>query len=207
LLDNLHKQGLNLLENEALLTAKYIYDHAEIAKSFGGTIMVNYSNHDDMVYRWLTTQSWKKDVVNRNFAYKLLAKDIERGSTLETMLKYVMPTLQSNVRFLRPGEDAIYWGFQCAAHGHLGKNGARGNLKNLMEGYTKLIKGHSHEFEINDDSINVGTSSMIPMPYQLGQPSTSMAANAVVYKGGLSQGIPIIKSRWAKKGFAKVLNH
>ncbi|OYT36506.1 hypothetical protein B6U91_01025 [Candidatus Pacearchaeota archaeon ex4484_71] len=205
LIDFLHERGLDILENEAILTAQYLYDYGKIAEKFGGTVEVNFSNHDDMLYRWITGQEWVDDRTNRQFVYKLLPLKLERDDTFEKMIRLVRPDLPKNVNFLKRGEDRIYWGYQCAAHGHLGKNGARGNLKNLMEGFTKVIKGHSHDFEINDDSIGVGTSSMIPMPYQLGQPSTSMAANAVVYKGGLAQGIPIIKGRWSKEGFSDFL--
>ena len=56
---------------------------------------------------------------------------------------------------------------------------------------------HEHKLEIFRDAISVGTSTNIPLDYQLGNPSTSMAGNAVVYRGGLAQAIPIIKSRWA----------
>lgn len=203
--DFLHEEGLDKLENEALLTAQYLYDNAKIAEKFGGEIVVNFSNHDDMLYRWLSTYKFRHDKTNRKFAYKLLAQDIDKDTAFAKMIKYVRPDMPDNVTFLKRGEDRIYWGYQCAAHGHLGKNGARGSLKNLMEGYTKVIKAHSHSFEINDDSIGVGTNAIIPMPYQLGQPSTSMAAHAVIYKGGLAQGIPIIKSKWAKPGFEKVL--
>ena len=48
-------------------------------------------------------------------------------------------------------------------------------------------------------SISVGTSGVIPMPYQEGQPSTSMAGNAVIYEGGLAQALPIIYGKWKKK--------
>jgi hypothetical protein len=203
--DILHRKGLDSLENEAVITAEYLNENGKIAKEFGGEIVVNYSNHDDMIYRWLTQMKWKGDVVNRKFVYELLSQNIDRGNTLEKMIKYVMPKLSDNIIFLKPGEDRIYEGYQCGAHGHLGKNGAKGSLKSLMEGYGKVIMGHVHQFEINGDSMSVGTSSKIPLDYQLGQPSTSMAANGVVYKGGLMQGIPIIKGHWAKEGFNNVL--
>jgi len=74
-----------------------------------------------------------------------------------------------------------------------------------MEGYGKVVMGHVHQIEINSGSISVGTSSNIPLEYQLGQPSTSMAGNAVLYDGGLLQAIPIIKAHWKKEDFASYL--
>ncbi len=58
--------------------------------------------------------------------------------------------------------------------------------------------GHTHSLEVNGGSISVGTSGIIPMPYQKGQPSTSTPGNAVIYEGGLAQGLPIINGRWRK---------
>jgi hypothetical protein len=36
------------------------------------------------------------------------------------------------------------------------------------------------------------------MEYQQGQPTTSMAGNAVIYEKGLIQALPIIYGKWKK---------
>lgn len=203
-LSNKFKKQETNLEKELLLTAKYIHDNAVLAKQYGGKIWINYSNHDDMLYRWLTKQMFRKDKENIQTAYNILGLGIDRHNTLEKALNYY-GDIPSNVTFLKPGQDRIYWGFQCAAHGHLGKNGSRGTLKNLIEGYGKVIMGHVHSYEVINDSMSVGTSTKIPLHYQLGSPSTSMAANAVIYDGGLVQGLPIIKGEWKPKGLEKII--
>ncbi|PJC45521.1 hypothetical protein CO037_01070 [Candidatus Pacearchaeota archaeon CG_4_9_14_0_2_um_filter_30_8] len=196
--------GIRSLEKELVMTGEYIQENAKIAKEFGGEIYIDYSNHDDMLFRWLTKGQYKNDDENRLIAYKILGEGINRYNTLEKAIKKFVE-IPENVVFLKPGEDRIYWGYQFAAHGHLGKNGARGSLKSLMEGYGKVVMGHVHQIEINSGSISVGTSSNIPLEYQLGQPSTSMAGNAVLYDGGLLQAIPIIKAHWKKEDFASYL--
>ena len=202
---NRYAAGITNLEEELVLTAKYMRDNALIAKEFGGEVVINYSNHDDMLYRWLTKGEYRKDKENIIMAHRILGQGINRYNSFEKAIKYIMPDLPSNITFLKPGEDRIYCGFQCAAHGHMGKNGARGNLTSLMEAYIKVIMGHVHQLEVRENAMSVGTSAHIPLEYQLGKPSTSMAGNGVIYERGLMQAIPIIKGHWAKEGFADVL--
>ncbi|HIG94986.1 MAG: hypothetical protein QT05_C0013G0015 [archaeon GW2011_AR13] len=198
-------QGISSLEEELVLTGKYIKENALIAKEFLGEVVINYSNHDDMLYRYLSGNKFKHDKENRIIAYKILSLGIDRYNTFEKAIKYLINDLPDNVTFLKPGQDRIYWGIQCAAHGHLGKNGTRGTLKSLMEGYLKVMMGHTHTLGVDEDGYNVGTSSKIPLKYQLGQPSTSMAGNGAIYDGGLAQIIPIIKSQWAPKNVIEFL--
>jgi|GEM_PF-863038 len=198
---NKSASGIRNLEDELVLTGEKISEHARVAKEFGGHIFIDPSNHDDMVFRWLTGGHYKTDDENRLTAYKILGEGINRFNTIEKAIKRFVK-IPKNVTFLKPGEDRIYYGYQFAVHGHLGKNGARGNLKNLMEGYGKVVMGHVHQIEINSGSASVGTSSNIPLEYQLGQPSTATAGNAVLYEGGLLQVIPIVKGHWRKEDFA-----
>ncbi|MCA9478094.1 MAG: hypothetical protein KC535_03030 [Nanoarchaeota archaeon] len=203
------------LEEELVLTGENLKRKGSILLPWGGQLWNTPDNHGHMVYRYLTKGQYMNDRENARFAFKLLgldARDLQRMGMSDTQLnefncieaaiRYVTPDLPKNVNFLKPGVDRIHWGWQCAAHGHLGKNGARGSLKSLMEGYGKVIHGHVHQLEIIGDSMSVGTSSKIPMDYQLGQPSTSMAGNGVIYEGGFMQGLPIVKGKWAKDGFA-----
>jgi len=189
------ERGLDSLEEELILTGNYLAKKAKLASR--GQVVVNYSNHDDMLYRWLSQGHYKKDNgKNLRIAHKIIGAFRKGDSILETALKVVGKT-PNNVRFLKLGEDAIYWGYQCGMHGHKGKNGGRGSLKTLMED-GKIVMGHVHQLEVNQGSASVGTSSIIPLEYQLGQLSTSMAGNVVIYPEGLMQALPIIKGRWRK---------
>lgn len=192
---NKYGLGITNLEEELVLTGNYLKEYGERAKDFGGEIDITYANHNDMLFRWLTRGQYKRDKENRLTAFKILGEGIDRFNCLEKAIKKFV-NLPDNVVFLKPGEDRIHWGYQCAAHGHLGKNGSRGSLKNLSEGYGKVFIGHVHQLEIMGDSASAGTSTRIPLEYQLGQPSTSMAGNIVLYEGGLFQGLPIVKGKW-----------
>lgn len=158
-------------------------------------IKIVASNHDDFLKRWLAKGTYRKEPRNARFAHKIFST-IQRGEWPLAVAMEIVGKLPKNIEFLTLSDDCRPWGYQCSAHGHKGINGARGNLKSLIKGYGKVIMGHTHELEINLGSICVGTSGIIPMPYQIGQPSTSIRGNAVIYQGGLSQGIPIIDGMW-----------
>lgn len=188
------EKGVDSLEEELLLTGEYLSKKSKLASR--GQVIVNYSNHDDMLYRWLAKGKYRQDKKNRRMAHRILGEYEKGDSILETALKVVGHT-PHNVKFLKLGEDAIYWGYQCGMHGHKGKNGGRGSLKTLMED-GKIVMGHVHQLEVSQGSASVGTSSKIPLDYQLGQLSTAMAGNVVIYPGGLMQALPIIKGMWKK---------
>lgn len=189
--------GISNLEKELSLTGEYIAKNAKIAQEWGGKININFSNHDDMIYRWLATEKYRKDKENRLTAHKILAQDIDKSNCFEKAIK-LFYDIPDNVTFLKPGEDRIYWGYLCSAHGHQGINGSRGSLASLEKAHDKIISAHVHQLQVLRNAISVGTSTKIPLDYQLGTPSTSMAGNAAVYEGGLAQAIPIIKGRFAK---------
>src|SRR3989339_593465 len=122
--NRMKKAHTNSLEEELYFAGKYLTRNAKIAGEWGGEIVVNFSNHDDMIYRWLATEKYRTDDEN--------------------------------------------------------------------------ICGHVHQLEILRNAISVGTSTKIPLEYQIGNPSTSMSGNAAIYEGGIVQAIPIIKGLFAK---------
>lgn len=193
-----HELGIDNLEKELFLTGEYLEKNAKIAQKWEGEIVVNFSNHDDMLYRWLMKEKYRKDDENWLTAHKILAQDVDRANCFEKAIK-LFYDIPNNITFLKPGEDRIYWGYLCSAHGHQGTNGARGTLGGLEKAYYKVVVGHGHQLQILRNSISVGTSTKIPLDYQLGNPSTSMSGNAAIYEGGLVQAIPIIKGKFSKE--------
>ncbi len=201
----MHRMGLDNLEKELIQTGEYIAENSKLASEWGGEVIINYSNHDDMLYRWLSNEEYRKDLENVLTAHTILARDISRDNCFETAIK-LFSDIPKNVRFLSPGEDVKYYGILCSSHGHQGVNGARGSLKSLEKVYGKLIIGHVHKLEMLRKSMSVGTSTKIPLEYQKGFPSSSMAGNGVIYEGGLMQAIPIVKGKWAKEDILSFLN-
>jgi hypothetical protein len=190
------EEGADNLEEEVIQCNTILHRLSEYIGP--GIIKVVASNHDDFLRRWLSEGKYRNEPQNARFAHKIISQ-IQKGQWPLAVAMKIIGKLPKNVEFLTLTEDCKPWGYECAAHGHKGINGARGNLKSLITGYGKVIMGHTHELEVRNGSICVG----IPMPYQEGQPSTSMRGSAVIYDGGLIQSLPIIplpgKSRWIKE--------
>ncbi|MCK4996928.1 hypothetical protein KAS08_01365 [Candidatus Pacearchaeota archaeon] len=196
-LARLHRAGLSNLEKELSLTAEYVTENANLVGQWGGKVYIKASNHDDMLYRWLTADGYKNDKENVLTAHKILAQDPSRDNCLEIAMK-TFYDLPNNVVFLAPDEDMFVQGYLMSMHGHKGSNGGKGSLKGIEKAVAKSSIAHGHALMRWHDALMAGTSTEV-MDYQKGYFSTSMAGNNAIYKGGLAQSIPIIKSQWAPK--------
>ena len=190
------EEGSDILEHELQQCYEVLVD---LSHRMGNRkIKVVASNHDDFFRRWLAKGAYRNDYRNARFAHKVLSK-LQKGDWPLKVAIEQINKIPKNVEFLTLTSDCRPWGYECGAHGHLGINGSKGSLRSLSTSYGKVIIGHVHQLEVMNGSISVGTSGVIPMPYQEGQPSTSMAGNAVIYEGGLAQALPIIYGKWKKK--------
>jgi hypothetical protein len=187
--------GLNSLEKELKMTGEYITRNANLAKEWGGKIFLKWSNHDDMLYRWLDSEGYKRDMENFYVGHAIVAREVDRENCFEKAVK-MYADIPDNVVFMKPSQDEFREGY-LLVHGHQGKNGSKGSLKGLEDAYKRVSIGHFHTLQVMQDAYCAGTSTKIPLEYQIGHPSTSMAGNIVIYKGGLAQAVPIIKSMWA----------
>jgi hypothetical protein len=195
-LARLHVSGLKNLEKELALTGEYIAKKGKLASRWGGDVYIKWSNHDDMLYRWLSTDSYINDNENRLTAFKILAQDISRENCFEKAVK-LFYDIPDNVIFLEPGQDVFKQGYLMSMHGHQGSNGAKGSIRAIEKIAKKASIGHGHAPIVWKDSLSTGTSTMVPLDYQKGYFSSSMAGNNLIYETGLAQSVPIVKSMWA----------
>jgi hypothetical protein len=85
---------------------------------------------------------------------------------------------QDNVVFLDEDEsyvicDDAHGGIECGMHGHLGANGARGNIKSFAKMGRRANIAHSHSAGIVEGIWQVGTSSLMDLEYNKGMSSWS----------------------------------
>jgi hypothetical protein len=183
----------------------------EMAKQFPKTnFHFVYSNHSSEFFeRYLTDLEFTNEPWNDNLFVSalrngllmeenLIKKGLELIALEDKTNRLKGKSLPKNVHCLDLDEGMILKGYQLGVHGHRGVNGARGSPNGMKSSYGRGIFGHIHTPEINGDCITVGTSSIIPLDYQKGQPGTSMPANGVLYENGLAQLIPIIVGKWNK---------
>ena len=191
------KKGRLSIEEELKNANKEINKFARYMK--GGEVNVVYSNHGFFVDRYLERGEFlKNEPWNVEIALKLSYALLKNENPVEVGIK-MMGSVRSNVNFLPLRCDYKVEGWQLASHGHKGTSGTRGSVKSREEADGKSITGHTHAPEILRNTIIVGTSTKLDLPYTDGGASRWVAANAVLYKGGLFQLLPIINGKWRKK--------
>ncbi|MFH1589803.1 MAG: hypothetical protein ABIB43_04520 [archaeon] len=158
-------------------------------------INVVYSNHGFFIDRYLESGRFIHEPWNGKIAFKLADAMVMGQNPVEIGLN-MMGKIPPNVRFLKLRDDYKVWGWQLASHGHKGISGARGNVKSAEVAHGKSITGHTHAPEIMRNTVIVGTSTRLDLPYTDGSSSRWLAANAVLYEGGLVQLLPSIKGKW-----------
>lgn len=201
----MYEAGVSSLEEELVLTGDWMKRKGEILSGWDGKLILPWDNHAQFLYKWLANGKYKNDKINKRTAYRLLGNTgLTKENVLEVAIKEFVD-LPDNIRFLGPTDDYFIRGVQCGAHGHLGRNGAPGNLKALIEAFGRVIHGHTHQWEQRQGSASAGTLAKRPMDYQKGQPSTSMVVNVALYESGLLQGLPVINGMWHKPGFTDCL--
>lgn len=147
------------------------------------------SNHDDFIYKWLKEGDFIKDPQNARMGAKLFLMATEGKNPMAECLNV------PGVVFLKKDCSMKVEGWECAQHGHIGNNGARGSIKSYAVSYDKAFIGHSHTPGINGHIWQVGTLSKFKLSYTKG-PSSWLHCNGVIYKGGHSQMLIFIGDEW-----------
>lgn len=212
--DLMNGHSFNPHEKEKLMTRAYDFENKRLflenelkgayemlcglSKAMGKrTVYVVASNHDFFLDRYLEGGDFIKEPWNIKMASRLIDKKISGENPVEVGIK-MMGKFPNNVKFLKLDDDLKVHGCQLASHGHKGLSGAKGSVRSRELAHGKSITGHTHVPEILRDTYIVGTSTDVDLRYTKGQASAWMAANAVLYAGGLIQLLPIVEGRWKK---------
>lgn len=162
-------------------------------------VLVTYSNHDDFLYRWL--ERAQPEPQNAKLYHRLcylMLDEHERTGKFPPALEVALREaafLPKQVRFLDADESYQVAGVECAMHGHLGPNGARGSLRNLSYIGTRSIFGHVHSPGIWQGAYAVGLSAEYQHGYNSG-PSSWLQSHGVVHANGYRQLLHIIGDQW-----------
>ena len=171
--------------------------HGEIdahAQSGTGEVIVVKSNHDEFLDRYLEDGRFMQDPQNAYLAAKLFVAKVDGADPLVEGLALAGP-IPHTVRFLKRDEDYKVRGWQLGSHGDRGPNGGKGSIRSKETSEGRSITGHTHTPEILRDTIVVGTSTYLKLPYTVG-PSSWMNTNALLYDTGTAQLVNIIDGAW-----------
>ncbi|MCG2718552.1 MAG: hypothetical protein L6408_06950 [Nanoarchaeota archaeon] len=188
-----YEEGRLSIEEELKNANKELNRIAKMMKH--GEVNIVHSNHPFFIERYLESGLFTKEPWNAKISLKLASLVLEGKNPVEYGIK-MMGDLPSNVHFLSLRDDYKIRGWQLASHGHKGISGARGSIRSREIGFGKSITGHTHAPEVLRDTIIVGTSTRLDLPYTYGGMSTWLAANAILYENGIVQLLPIINGKW-----------
>lgn len=164
----------------------------------GVEYVVQASNHNDMLRRWILKADWKKDPQNSDF-YLETALHLRRnlhvtrkGVTYPDPFKWwVDKAKMAHVRVLDIDESFSLADVEMGMHGDIGPNGSRGSRKNLSRIGTKSIIFHSHSPGIEEGCYQAGTSTLLRLEYNHG-PSSWLNSHVLLQHDGKRQLLNII---------------
>lgn len=166
------------------------------------------SNHNAFLPRYVNGGDWMdKDVWNARIGSYLFNKatglylpenEIDDAAELLREGYSKFGDMPSNVNFLKLTDSVKRYGVQLASHGDKGSSGARAGAAKAraVSSGGKSITGHTHAMEIYGNTYIVGTSSRLDQKYTAGYGNATIGGNAVLYKNGTTQMIPIIEGKW-----------
>lgn len=166
-------------------------------------IVVIQSNHDNALLTWLRTADYRTDQVNALFFlecqtayYQAIAEGIEDPPIFEDVLRGFTADRLDGVKFVAEDDSYMICGnIECAMHGHLGANGARGNPRQFTKMGSKSNTGHTHSPWMGDGAAVAGVSGGLDMGYNRGLSSWDHS-HIVTYPNGRRTIITMRNGRW-----------
>lgn len=156
--------------------------------------VVDESNHDLWLAKWLNTADYRRDPINALFYLRMQLASYEaqaRGDDTFSVFKHALKSADglklAGIDFCPlNGSYNICQdsgGIECGFHGHLGPNGSRASANSLVKIASKLNIGHSHSAGIYDGVYQSGVLGKLFMNYNNG-PSSWTHSNIITYPNG-----------------------
>lgn len=173
-----------------------------IQRPFCQTVVVE-SNHDLALKRWLKEADYKTDPANAVFFLKCqlqMYKSIQRGDYDFSILEYLAKEKSNKLKdtiFLKTDESFVLNGrIECGSHGHLGNNGARGNINSYRILDARYNIGHSHSAGIKEGVYQAGHMMDVnKVEYTAGASSWSHS-HIITYNNGKRTIVTIKNGKW-----------
>lgn len=186
--------GLHALEDEL----ESMVHHLNTTTPEWAETLITPSNHHDFLKRWLEGDPRRVEPQNRKLYHYLCWRMLEEMQRTDAGVEmpdplemYCRGKVSDRIRFLKTDESFQMAGVELGMHGHLGPNGARGNVKNLARIGTRSMVGHGHGSWIWQGVYMVGLLGFYRQGYNKG-PSGWLQCNGVLHENGKRQMSPII---------------
>lgn len=186
-------KGENLASNELDFLYNFINHFCNFFPD--SDVKVVRANHDDFLDRWVINTDWKKDLQNAK-TYQELASILLDNPDIKGLIPYLLDGLNiPNLETWGIRDSFILHNWELAQHGDKGANGSRGSINQFSRQNTKMIVGHSHSPARRDGTVQVGTSTVLEMDYNIG-PSSWLNSDAIIQPDGKVQQIHFIKGEY-----------
>lgn len=195
-----HVTGTDDVEKALRKTAAYI---DATTPKWARNVLV-YSNHPDMLARWVKRADWKTDPRNAKFLLKTALAMLDGARMTETGARTIDPfaywmkqwlACKDRTVFLDRDESYPIEGIECGYHGDYGLNGARGSRDSFAKIGTKVVIGHGHSPGIHEGAYQGGTMARLKLEFVRG-PSSWLATDTLIYPNGKRTLISIIDGEW-----------
>ncbi|MEM4719564.1 MAG: hypothetical protein QXG18_01730 [Candidatus Pacearchaeota archaeon] len=161
------EKGLDNLEYELIEALDFLKNISEYYPK--GKFYIVPSNHDHFIRKWINSGRILKNPKNTRIGATIIKNYSDTKSIAQIALEQI-GKIPKNIEFLLLDSDQKPHDYVCSAHGHLGIEGTKGNLRQFKVTYGKVITGHTHTLEVDGHAISAGTNSLIPLEYQKGHP-------------------------------------
>jgi hypothetical protein len=192
------KQGVDNVAEALRGCSRFV----ELVRRDGMKVVVVQSNHDNALLTWLKNADYRTDPVNAVFFletqtdyYRALDEGISDPPIFESVLRDFSADGLAGVQFVAEDDSYMVCGIECAMHGHLGANGARGNPRQFSKMGSKSNTGHTHSPMLFDGSGVAGVSGSLDMGYNRGLSSWDHS-HIVTYPNGRRTIITMREGRW-----------
>lgn len=174
---------------------KILVRDIDMLSSWADKLMIVGSNHDDWVSRYIKDARFIEDPQNTRLGHILSLAMLDGKNPLKYAVEELYGSKAKNVKWLDVNDSFKFGNRELASHGHIGPNGSRGSIKSLEKALGGCIIGHSHVPCILRDAIQVGTSTLLQLSYNVG-PSGWLHASAIQHSNGCYQLIISIDGKW-----------
>jgi hypothetical protein len=143
------------------------------------------SNHNDFLTRYLKDRRYFNDEVNFEKGHELQLALLSGHNPVDRLLGL------NYINHLGPNDDLFIKGIQCANHGHIGVNGARGTRATVGKSASKLVTGHTHVPFEKDDHMGLGMWTEPRHGYNKGASTWLPSCGIIHADGSTQQVIPV----------------
>jgi len=196
------RNGTDLVEDGIASVAAFLW---ATERDFCQSVII-YSNHDDALGRWLDTADYREDAANalyflrlQSARYEAMERGEKRFNVFRHALAQVHPRKLAGIEFIDDDQSFVICqasgGIECALHGHLGINGARGNAVQFTKTAMKINKGHDHSPSIHAGVYTSGLSGLLDQGYNKGL-SGWAHTHILTYSNGKRTLVTMVDGRW-----------